>query len=64
MLKIYLEKENKTVQVKAATISEALKKLNLNPTIYLVTVNNELVTENFKPKSKDKIKILPVISGG
>ena len=64
MLKIYLEKENKTVQIKATTIAEAMKKLKLNPTIYLVTVNDELVTEKYKPKPKDKIKIIPVVSGG
>lgn len=64
MLKIFLEKENKTVNVKATTIAEVLKKLKLNPTIYLVTVNDELVTEDYKPIERDRIKILPVISGG
>lgn len=63
-LKIFLEKGNKTVNIQATTIAEALKKLKINPTIYLVSVNDELVTKNYKPKEKDKIKILPVISGG
>jgi len=63
-LKIYLEKENKTKQVEATTISEVLKNLKLNPTIYLVSVNDELVIGDYKPSSKDKIKIMPVISGG
>jgi sulfur carrier protein ThiS len=63
-LKIYIEKEEKTVKIQAITIAQALKKLKLNPTTHLTTVNNELVTESFKPKEKDKIKILPVISGG
>ena len=64
MPKVHLEKENKTLNIQARTIAELLKKLKLNPTIYLVTVNGELVTENYKLKNKDKIKILPVVSGG
>jgi len=63
-LKIYLEKEGKTKQIEAVTIEEILKKLSLNPTVYLVSVNDELVIGNYKPKPKDKIKIMPVISGG
>ncbi len=64
MPKVHLEKENKTVNVQAKTIAELLKKLKLNPTVCLVTVNNELVTGQYKIKSRDKIKILPVVSGG
>ena len=64
MPKVHLEKENKTLNVQAKTIAEVLKKLKLNPTIYLVTVNNELVTEQYKIKNTDKINILPVVSGG
>lgn len=64
MPKVHLEKENKTVNVQAKTIAELLKKLELNPTIYLVSVNNELVIGQYKIKSNDKIKILPVVSGG
>ena len=64
MPKVHLEKENKTLNVQAKTIAELLKKLELNPTIYLVTVNNELVTEQYKIKNTDKINILPVVSGG
>ena len=64
MPKVYLEKENKTLNVQAKTIAELLKKLNLNPTIYLVSVNNQLVTEQYKIKNTDKINILPVVSGG
>ncbi len=64
MPKVHLEKENKTLNIQAKTIAELLKKLKLNPTIYLVTINDELVTEQYKIKNNDKIKILPVVSGG
>ena len=64
MPKVHLEKENKTVNIQAKTIAELLKKLELNPTVYLVSVNDELVTTQYKIKNNDKIKILPVVSGG
>jgi len=63
-LKIYLERENKNKSVIADNIQEALKKLNINPTTVIVTKNNELVTLDSKLSSKDKIRIIPVISGG
>jgi len=63
-LKIYLERENKNKSVIADNIQEALKKLNINPTTVIVTKNNELVTIDSKLSSKDKIRIIPVISGG
>lgn len=64
MPKVHLEKENKTVNIQAKTIAELLKRLELNTTVYLVSVNGELVTAQYKIKSKDKINILPVVSGG
>ena len=63
-LKIYLERENKNKSVIADNLQEALKKLNINPTTVIVTKNNELVTLDSKLSSKDKIRIIPVISGG
>ena len=63
-LKIYLERENKNKSVIADNLQEALKKLNINPTTVIVIKNNELVTLDSKLSSKDKIKIIPVISGG
>ena len=63
-LKIYLEREDKNKTVSANTVAEALKKLRINPTTVIVTKNNELVTLDEKLSKKDKIKIIPVISGG
>ena len=63
-LKIYLERENKNKSVTADNVQEALKKLNINPTTVIVIKNNELVTLDSKLSSKDKIRIIPVISGG
>lgn len=63
-LKIYLERENKNKSVIADNVQLVLKRLNINPTTVIVIKNNELVTLDEKLSSKDKIRIIPVISGG
>jgi sulfur carrier protein ThiS len=64
MPKIYLEKENKTLESKKLLVKEILEELNINPTTVIVTKNQELLTDDVKLSSSDKIEILPVISGG
>lgn len=61
---IFLERENRTVELDASNPKEILEKLNINPTTVIVTKNNELITENVSVKKEDKIRIIPVISGG
>ncbi|MDP2908222.1 MAG: MoaD/ThiS family protein [Nanoarchaeota archaeon] len=63
-MKVFIERENKTKEVKAKTIKEILEKLRINPETVLTVVNNELVTDDRKLNSKDEIKILSVVSGG
>lgn len=63
-MKIFIEKEDKTVNIKAKTIKEVLDKLKINPVTVLTVVNDELVTEDKKLKDEDKVKLLAVISGG
>lgn len=65
-IKAYLEREEKEVEasLNTPTIKELLKQLKINPVTVIVTVNNEVCTEEEKISSKDKIKILSVISGG
>ncbi len=63
-MKVFVERENKYKEVKAATVKTMLSKLKINPAAVLVVVNDELVTEDAKLKPKDKVKILSVISGG
>jgi len=64
MPKTFIEKENKTVNVKAKTIKELLQKLSINPDEVLIVRNNELVTLDAKLAEQDSIKLLSVISGG
>lgn len=61
---VFLERENKTVRVKKIIVKEILKELKINPTTVIIIKNNELITEDAKLSEGDKIKILPVISGG
>ncbi|MBU2634532.1 MAG: MoaD/ThiS family protein [Nanoarchaeota archaeon] len=64
MVKVFIEKENKTKEIKASNIKTILDNLKINPETILIVKNNELTTINSKIKSNDKIKLLSVVSGG
>lgn len=61
---VTLIKENTTKKIEASTLKELYEKLNLNSTTVLATRNSELIILPTKLKPSDKIKIIPVISGG
>lgn len=63
-MKVFIEKENKTKEVKAKTVKEVLAKLKINPETVLAVVNDELVIEDKKLSKKDKVKLLNVVSIG
>lgn len=63
-LKIYLERKGEYKTITANNVAQALKRLNINPTTVIVSKNNEIVTLDTKISTKDKIRIIPVISGG
>jgi len=63
-MKVFIERENKTVNLKVKTIKEILTKLKINPETVLTIVNNELVIDDKKLSEKDEVKLLSVISGG
>ena len=64
-MKIFLEKENKIIEIKyEGTIKNLLKKIKINPETIIVIKHNELMSENEKLKNTDSIKILSVVSGG
>jgi len=46
------------------TVGQALKRLQMSPESYLVVRNGELVTEDQLLHTGDKVRIIPVISGG
>jgi len=65
-MKLIIEKENKTKNIKITKISvkNLLKKLKLSQNTVLVIKNNELVSEEEIIFNKDTIKIMSVVSGG
>jgi len=64
MVNVYIEKENKTVNIKARNAKEAIEILKLNPETILIVKNNELVMPEENINDDDEIKFLSVISGG
>ena len=64
MPKVFIERENKHVEITASSVKEILQKLRINPEVVIISKNNELVTEDSKVSEKDEIKLLSVISGG
>lgn len=59
------ENKNKTIELDDnSTVSDLLKKLNINPVTVIISRNNELILEDEKINNNDEIKILSVISGG
>nr|MBI4156562.1 MoaD/ThiS family protein [Candidatus Woesearchaeota archaeon] len=63
-LRVFIERENKNIDVEAMDIKDLMKKLNLNPETVLISRNNELITDDINLEDNDEIKFLSVISGG
>ena len=66
-VKVFIDRNNSNKIIEFnnnITVSDLLKKLNINPVTVIVTRNNELILEDEKLNNNDEIKILSVISGG
>jgi len=63
-MKVFIERENKTIDIQAKTGTELLEKLEINPTTILLVQNNNVVISDVELADTDDIKILSVISGG
>jgi thiamine biosynthesis protein ThiS len=63
-MKVYLEKQDKNIKSKAKNVKDLLNELDINHTTVIVTVNDELVIEDYQLKETDEISILNVVSGG
>ncbi len=64
MVKVFIERENKIVNLEAQNAREILNKLNINPETVLICKNNELILLESKLNNEDELKLLSVISGG
>ncbi|MFT4326979.1 MAG: MoaD/ThiS family protein [Candidatus Woesearchaeota archaeon] len=63
-MKVFIERENKTVESSAQTGSALLDELGINETTVLIVKNDEVVIPQTELSETDSIKILSVISGG
>jgi sulfur carrier protein ThiS len=63
-MKAYYDRAGKELLFKAKNVEEMLLELKIMKNTIIVVVNNEVVNENYKFKTNDKIRILSVVSGG
>ncbi len=64
---VFIERTGKRLRVeipKNYTVTSLLGKLKINPVSVLVSVNNEICTENEVIKERDKVEVFSVVSGG
>ena len=59
-----MERTKETKELEIKDIHDLFEKLKLNPEASLVIRGNELITDKAELKNNDKVRILPVISGG
>mgnify|MGYP001562412388 CR=1 FL=1 len=64
MVKVFIERANKKLNIKAKDIDNLIKKLNINKEEVIIVRNNQLTPRNEKLKDNDEVKFLSVISGG
>ncbi len=63
-MKVYIEKEDKTVEIDAKTGTELLKLLKINKNTVLIIKDDEIILPEEKLIKTDEIKILTTVSGG
>lgn len=63
-MKVYVEKQDKLLELEKKSIKELLDELKINPNTVIIVKNNEIVLEDEELDDNDEIKILSVISGG
>ncbi|MEK6861610.1 MAG: MoaD/ThiS family protein [Nanoarchaeota archaeon] len=64
---VFIERERKDVEIELkdnSTVKDLLKILKINPVTVITTINDEVITEDYKLNDKDKIEIHSVVSGG
>ncbi|HLD02193.1 MAG TPA: MoaD/ThiS family protein [Candidatus Nanoarchaeia archaeon] len=64
---VFIERTGKRLRVeipRGYTVKSLLGKLKINPVSVLVSINNEICTENEVIKDDDSVEIFSVVSGG
>jgi len=59
-----LSLDGKEIDIAGKTVEDMFEELGLNPEIFLVKRNNEIVHEYESLAEGDKIELIKVISGG
>lgn len=65
-MKVYIEKDDRSVDVNEKNISgtELLEFLKINPSSVILVKNGEVVLDDELFSEDDEVKILSVVSGG
>lgn len=63
-MKVVYDREKKSFTSSAKTVKELLKERKITKNSVIVTVNKEVVTEDYAFKKGDTVQILSVVSGG
>lgn len=64
---VFIERENKRIKVdlpRSSNVRSLLEKLKINPVNTLVSINNEICTDQEVLKDDDKVELFSVVSGG
>jgi thiamine biosynthesis protein ThiS len=56
--------DGKEVEIAGSKVSDMFEELGMNPEIFLVKRNDEIIHEYELLKENDKIELIKVISGG
>ena len=68
-MKVYIEKDDKSLEIKVSKIKkitgkQLLEELKINPSTIILVKNNEVVLDDEILEDDNEIKILSVVSGG
>jgi len=66
-INVIYDRENKEKTIELASnssVRDLLEKMKINPVTVIVSRDNDIITEDERLNSKDKIRIISVISGG
>ncbi|MBI2102844.1 MoaD/ThiS family protein [Candidatus Woesearchaeota archaeon] len=63
---VYNEREKTTLQIEfnGKTVTDLLKELKINPEVFLVVRNNEVIIGDETVHDNDVFELLSVVSGG
>ena len=59
-----LRRGKRKVEFDKGTVRQLLEKLSENSETVLVSVNGKIFTEDYKLTKKDRIELIPIVSGG